>query len=454
MAGNRLYFNVIAGRFLATGFRCGTVALLALVALVAGLPPAAAFEAEYRVGPQDKLKIKVSEWRAASRELFEWAALSGEFSVNSTGLLSMPVVGTFSVENRTTAEIGAIISERLKSTAGLIAGPAAAVEVAQYRPIYVVGVVEKPGEYAYRPGMSALQAVSIAGGFYRAETSMGRFERETIIAEGEIKVNETQFFALLLRRDRLQAEARKAATLTFSDDVARYADERLAEQGMREERALFVSRRVAVQSQLELLQQSKSLLEDELKTLAAKSVTQRKQNDLVRRELDNINSLLSKGLAVSPRQLAVEQNLAQIESQALDLMLATARAKQEIGRIDRNIADAQNQRETDINRELRETQVTLKQTADRINSLRMLVYDSNMTGPRLQAQQARESARVRFSIVRRQDGALRELAVEETSPVLPGDIVKIERATLQAVMSDLSAAEGPTRPSPSSAVQN
>lgn len=421
--------------------------VLTLALLCAAALPARASEPDYRVGAQDRLKIKVSEWRPNSRELFEWSALSGEFAVSSTGMLSLPVVGTFSVDGKAPAEIAALISERLKGAAGLVAAPAAAVEIAQYRPIYVVGAVEKPGEYAFRPAMTALQAVAIAGGFQRSEVALGRFERETIVAEGEIRVQQTQWLALLLRRDRLQAEAREAETVGFSEEVRSSTDDGVAE-AMREESALFVARRKATRSQLELLQQSRALLGDELRTLAAKAVTQKRQQDLIRRELDNINSLISRGLAVSPRQLAVEQNLAQSESQALDLSLATARARQEISRIDRSIADLENQREIDVGRELRDTQLSLKQTGDRIAALRMLIHESTTVAPRLQSQQEKNLGRMRFSILRRQDGAVRELAIDETSPVLPGDVVRIERVSLQSMMSALPAAGG------SSSVQN
>lgn len=419
--------------------------LMLTASLFLNWPQLHASELDYRVGPSDKIKIRVSEWRPNSRELFEWAALSGEFTVNSAGMLSLPIIGSFSVENSTTTEIAVLISDRLKTATGLINGPAAAVEIAQYRPIYVVGAVEKPGEYPYRPGMSALEAVSIAGGFHRAEASLARFERETIIAEGEIRVYETQQLALLLRRDRLIAEAQRAGAIAFSDEVVKHPDDRAATQGMREERMLFAARVAATQSQVNHLQQSRSLLEDELKTLDAKSITQKKQYDLVRRELDNINSLVGRGLAVSPRQLAVEQNLAQLESQTLDLILATARTKQEIARIDRNIADLRSQRETDINKDLRETQVTLRQTADRISSLRLLVNESSTTGPRLQAQHVRELSRMRFTIVRRQDGALKELPADETFGIQPGDLVKIERAPLQSIGADHLATLGQRR---------
>jgi exopolysaccharide production protein ExoF len=409
---------------------------LSLMLAGTGTGQAWANDFEYRVAAQDRLKIKVSEWRPNSRELFEWSALSGEFSVSSTGMLSLPVVGTFSVDGKAPAEIAALISERLKGTAGLVNAPAAAVEIAQYRPIYVVGVVEKPGEYAFRPTMTALQAVAIAGGFQRMELALGRFERETIVAEGEIRVQQTQLLALQVRRDRLLAETRQAESISFSEDVRRNIDDGAA-QAMREESALFASRRKAVRSQIDLLQQSRGLLDEELRTLGAKAVTQQRQQDLIRRELNNINSLISKGLAVSPRQLAVEQNLAQSESQALDLMLATARAKQEISRIDRTLADLQNQREIDAGRELRETQLSLKQSEDRIVALRALIHESTALAPRLQSQQEKQLSRMRFSVQRRQGDMVNEIAIEEGSPILPGDIIRVERASLQSIISSL-----------------
>lgn len=269
------------------------------------------------------------------------------------------------------------------------------------------------------------------------ELALGRFERETIIAEGEIRVQQTQLLSLQVRRDRLLAEASKAEAISFSENLRRGLDDGVA-QAMREEEALFASRRKATRSQLALLDQSRALLEEELRTLGAKALTQQRQQDLIRRELSNINSLIAKGLAVSPRQLAVEQNLAQSESQALDLMLATARAKQELSRIDRAAAELENQREIDIGRELRETQLSLKQTDDRIIALRALIHESTALAPQLQSQQEKQLGRMRFSVQRRQGGSVNEIAIDEASPILPGDIVRIDRASLQSVLSSLS----------------
>jgi polysaccharide export outer membrane protein len=46
------------------------------------------------------------------------------------------------------------------------------VEIALYRPSYILGEVKKSGEYPYRLGLTVMDAVASAGGFtYRANES-------------------------------------------------------------------------------------------------------------------------------------------------------------------------------------------------------------------------------------------------------------------------------------------
>lgn len=51
----------------------------------------------------------------------------------------------------------------------LVRNPSVAVELIAYRPIYVLGEVNNPGQYAYQPGMTVVTTVAVADGFtYRA----------------------------------------------------------------------------------------------------------------------------------------------------------------------------------------------------------------------------------------------------------------------------------------------
>ena len=75
------------------------------------------------------------------------------------------------------------IADRLKERIGLVESPDVSIEIIQFRPFYVVGHVEHPGEYPYRPGMNVLQALAIAGGDVRIANQ--RLEREVIATTGE-----------------------------------------------------------------------------------------------------------------------------------------------------------------------------------------------------------------------------------------------------------------------------
>ena len=90
----------------------------------------------------------------------------------------------------------------------LVREPSVSVQVQKYRPFFILGEVQRPGQYAYVPGMSVLTAVSIAGGYtFRAnkkrativrlvgtESIRGRALPETQIQPGDtINVPEAWF---------------------------------------------------------------------------------------------------------------------------------------------------------------------------------------------------------------------------------------------------------------------
>ena len=121
-------------------------------------------EMHYKLGPQDKVSIKVYEWRASRDEIFEWTAFKADYIVSASGYLSLPLLGDVSANGLTTMELTRELGLRLKDRMGLVASPDVTVEVVQFRPFYIVGAVEKPGEYPYRPGLNVLEAFAIAGG--------------------------------------------------------------------------------------------------------------------------------------------------------------------------------------------------------------------------------------------------------------------------------------------------
>lgn len=121
--------------------------------------PAKAIEA-YTLGSGDKVRIIV----------FGEEDLGGEFVVDDAGFLRLPLIGQLAAGGRTVRQLEDDIAAKL--SAQYLKNPRVSVEVLNYRPFYIIGEVNKPGEYPFVANMSVLNAVAVAGGYtYRANES-------------------------------------------------------------------------------------------------------------------------------------------------------------------------------------------------------------------------------------------------------------------------------------------
>ena len=113
----------------------------------------------YRLGADDKIRVIT----------FGEDSLSGEFLVSGAGKVSLPLVGEVQAAGLTLPEFQKEVETALKE--GYLKDPHVSVEVLTYRPFYILGEVQKPGEYPYTNGLTVLNAVATANGFtYRANT--------------------------------------------------------------------------------------------------------------------------------------------------------------------------------------------------------------------------------------------------------------------------------------------
>lgn len=96
--------------------------------------------------------------------------VDGEYVVSGSGSVSLPFIGELEVRGLTIPQAQAIIAQAYRS-AGILNAPEVNVQPATLRPYYVLGEVNRPGEYEYRQGMTVQAAISAAGGFtYRAKS--------------------------------------------------------------------------------------------------------------------------------------------------------------------------------------------------------------------------------------------------------------------------------------------
>jgi polysaccharide export outer membrane protein len=111
----------------------------------------------YILGPTDRVRVKV----------YGEPDVAGEYEVDSNGFVSIPLAGRIKASGLTTRQLEQSITSALSK--GIVRDPRVNVEIALYRPFYILGEVRKSGEYPYRVGMTVLDAIASAGGFtYRA----------------------------------------------------------------------------------------------------------------------------------------------------------------------------------------------------------------------------------------------------------------------------------------------
>jgi polysaccharide biosynthesis/export protein len=137
-------------------FRPALARLLALVGLCI-TPSLFAAEssatATYLVQPGDVLTVSV--WREPS--------LQGPVLVRPDGGFSFPLAGEIDARQKSIADLQKLLAERLKK---YISDPVVSVSVQEVKgnKIYVIGQVNKPGEFIMNPSLNVMQALSVAGG--------------------------------------------------------------------------------------------------------------------------------------------------------------------------------------------------------------------------------------------------------------------------------------------------
>jgi polysaccharide export outer membrane protein/exopolysaccharide production protein ExoF len=389
--------------------------------------PACANAAEYLLGPQDKVRLKIYEWRASRDVIFEWTALNDEFVVGADGSLFLPFAGQVRAQGTAPGDLARAIADRLMQQMGLGRRPDVAVEVVQFRPFYIVGHVTQPGEFPFRPGLNVLQAIGIAGGLRTREENISRLEREVIAGRGDVGLLELTHISLLARKARLEAELANNQQISFPAALLDRSQEGSVALLMQQERQIFEARTEGLTTQLRALTELKEFLEKELASLETQLTFHDKQVELVQQELAGVSSLVDKGLAVAPRELSLERTLAQIQSDRLTAETSLLRARQEISRTDLSMLELRNRRANEVAETLRETQTQLNEITRKADTAVQLLHESEITAPALLAMRTRsERAQPIYKIVRMTGNRTTEFLADETTAIEPGDSIKVE----------------------------
>jgi polysaccharide export outer membrane protein len=149
-------------------------------------------EPSYALDSGDRLRVVV----------FGQEGLSASYSVDTSGRITMPLIGAVHARGMTPAGLQQAIAAKLKN--GFVREPHVAVEVELNRPFCILGEVTLPGQYPYVPNMPVETAVAIAGGYtprafkYKIEISRqvnGLTEKRVVSPNYPVRPGETVHIA-------------------------------------------------------------------------------------------------------------------------------------------------------------------------------------------------------------------------------------------------------------------
>ena len=144
---------------------CVSLAACTRYGVVEQRPVTSEFDA-YRLDTGGQLRVTV----------FGQADLSGDFTVDGNGAISMPLLPPIVARGLTTEEFEGVVAAELGRR--LLRNPNVSAQVMQFRPFFILGEVQNAGQYPYVNGMTVQSAAAIAGGYtYRANENRIRITR-------------------------------------------------------------------------------------------------------------------------------------------------------------------------------------------------------------------------------------------------------------------------------------
>jgi polysaccharide export outer membrane protein len=114
---------------------------------------------QYRLRPSDQLHIQV----------YNDQNITGDYQIDSGGFISVPLAGRIKAGGLTPGQLERSIASHLSN---VLQKPSVNVQVTTYGSVFVHGEVKRAGDFPFRPGLTVMDAVALAGGYsYRADES-------------------------------------------------------------------------------------------------------------------------------------------------------------------------------------------------------------------------------------------------------------------------------------------
>jgi HlyD family type I secretion membrane fusion protein len=252
-----------------------------------------------------------------------------------------------------------------------------------------------------------LHGAVVANGFVRVETNRksvqhldGGIVKELRVKEGDrvtagdvlIVLDDTQaraeydvlwqqYLVLRATEERLRAELAQQPALTIPDDLKALADDSVFSGVWRGQVHQFESRLAALAGQRNVINEKIAQLEAQITGAQAQAKAYRAQFESVKKEREDIEPLVKRGLIAQPRYLQLERSGAGLEGQEADTLANIAKARQAIAEQMQQMAQLDYDRMTEVSKDLRDTQAKLLEVIPKLSNAKAVLGRMDIRSP-------------------------------------------------------------------------
>jgi polysaccharide biosynthesis/export protein ExoF len=353
--------------------------------------------------------------QAPLRTFYQRMDVSGDYTVEQDGAISIPLLGRFQIEGRALDDVRSEVALSFTSTTGRAAN--IDIKIADRSPVYVVGPVKNPGAYKYVPGMIVLHAIALAGGVDRGEQNLsGMIEGARQVERLRSVTVEVQ--QLLARRARLLAERDGETVLPMPAQLATMAGEVVATNFLATETIILRAEKFKRQQEQKEVGLKIAAAQSEVDALNRKLDQADVQRALRTERLDDMQKLKDRGLVTNNNVLMLRSELSDIEAHRQDYLVAFVQAKARLAEIEGTGVRLASERAVNLATAIASAEKELAVAREAMISAGSIA--SILDRPASRSQDAES-----YQIVRQSKDGATTHAATETSALMPGDVLKI-----------------------------
>jgi polysaccharide export outer membrane protein len=366
---------------------------------------------DYRLAPGDRLTVAV----------YDEPQLSGDFFIEGGGEVLLPVAGSVRISGLSLAEAQDLIQKQFAD--GVLVRPVVSVRIKEYRPIFVTGVVKRPGSYRFIFGESVKAAIATAGGVGQAiEQPLTVTVSDFVTAVERVRQLETDQVSLLVRKARLEAQRDERDNFVMPLFVGLNARNVDFERVYSAENDTFLRLEETYRGQLEALQKQRPRIESEIKAVTEQIANQKERLDIVNGRIADLEPLFSKGFL--RKEVLLNQRIEKtlVQSQLSYLEAQVAHLRQAMGELDVKLGDVKATYTRQVVGELQEAAQRLRGIETTLGPARKLLDIKAEAASGATA----EADDYVVSISRVEQGRIVNFDATSETTLLPGDVVEVK----------------------------